>query len=324
MRVILWCIDADELTRVVDVVVLALLGVFAIPRGTTVLRSFRPTRLRCVIASLYDRKYLSHSARNAVAHNKASLCAPQASRLVLDLICLIDIRLRRKAMAKWVIQGDDASTIPPDPSDYVPGPMPKFNPPKAPNGNDGGALWWDHDDPGVEGHQGYDGIGGAIGQDGLNGGDTPQGVKLIIPSDTTGEITLVLAGGNGQPGGKGGVGGPGGEGQDGGDGDDEQPAGNGGKGGRGGFGGVGGKGGDGGTAFDVDVVISAGASYTSIIQQTHQGLGGRGGSGGDGGPGGPGGRAGSGGAQASGGDPVGQGPTGPKGKDGHLGSFHIV
>jgi hypothetical protein len=226
-------------------------------------------------------------------------------------------------MAKWVVQGDDASGIPFPPNDYIPGGMPKFNPPKAPNGNDGGALWWDHDDPGVTGAQGYTGLGGGPGNDGLNGGDTPQGVKLIIPSDTSGVVTLVLAGGNGQPGGKGGVGGAGGEGQDGGDGDDEQPAGGGGKGGTGGPGGPGGKGGDGGTAFDVDVVLE-GNSYSSVNQQTHQGLGHDGGDGGDGGPPGPGGHAGSGGGQASSGDPTGQGQRGARGKDGFLGHFKIV
>src|SRR5258708_40277568 len=99
-------------------------------------------------------------------------------------------------MAKWVVQGDDASGIPPDPNTYVPGGMPKWNPQKAANGNDGGALWWDHDDPGADGHQGLGGIPGAPGADAVNGGDTPQGVKLIIPSDTTGIVTLVLAGGS--------------------------------------------------------------------------------------------------------------------------------
>lgn len=226
-------------------------------------------------------------------------------------------------MAKWVIQGEDASSIPPSQNDYVPAGKPKWNPPKAPNGNDGGALWWDHDDPGVEGHQGEDGLWGAPGRDGLNGGHTPQGVKLIIPSDTTGTVTLVLAGGNGQPGGQGGVGGMGGEGQDGGDGDDEQPPGNGGKGGTGGVGGIGGKGGDGGTAYDVDVILQ-GSSYSSIIQQTHQGLGAVSGDGGPGGPPGPGGHAGNGGGQASAGDPVGEGPKGPRGKDGSLGRFHLL
>ncbi|WP_211468222.1 hypothetical protein [Collimonas silvisoli] len=107
-------------------------------------------------------------------------------------------------MAKWVVQGDDASSIAPDSNSYAPGGMPKWNPPKAPNGNDGGALWWDHDDPGGDGHQGEDGLGGGPGQDGFNGGNTPQGVKLIIPSDVSGTVTLVLAGGHGQPGGQGG------------------------------------------------------------------------------------------------------------------------
>jgi hypothetical protein len=227
-------------------------------------------------------------------------------------------------MAKWVVQGDDAPAFPPPANGYVPAPKPKWNPPKAPNGNDSGALWWDHDDPGVDGHQGEDGLPGAPGQDGQNGGNTPQGVKLIIPSITDGNVTLVLAGGNGQPGGQGGVGGMGGEGQDGGDGDDEQPPGNGGKGGTGGFGGVGGKGGDGGTAFDVDVTIEANVSYSAIVQQTHQGLGANGGEGGPGGPGGPGGRAGNGGPQAPGGDPVGEGPQGQRGKDGFLGRFHLI
>src|SRR5436305_34718 len=168
-------------------------------------------------------------------------------------------------MAKWVIQGGDASTRPPPQNIYVSPGKPKWNPPKAPNGNDSGALWWDHDDPGGDGHQGEDGLGGASGEDGQNGGDTPNGVKLIIPKIDDGTITLVLAGGNGQPGGQGGAGGMGGEGQDGGDGDDEQPAGQGGKGGTGGIGGIGGKGGDGGTAYDVDVVIQASGTYSSII-----------------------------------------------------------
>jgi hypothetical protein len=227
-------------------------------------------------------------------------------------------------MGKWVVQGDDAPTIPKPQNPFVPPGMPKWNPPKAANGDDSGALWWDHDDPGAGGHQGPDGLMGAPGPDGANGGDTPQGVKLIIPTVTDGTITLVLAGGNGQPGGQGGVGGMGGEGQDGGDGDDEQPAGAGGKGGTAGSGGIGGKGGDGGTAYDVDVIVDSNVSFSDVVQQTHQGLGANGGVGGPGGPPGNGGRAGNNGPQASPGDPVGQGPVGIHGKDGSLGSFHLV
>ena len=228
-------------------------------------------------------------------------------------------------MAKWVIQGDDASPIPPDPNDYLPGAMPKFNPPKGANGNDGGALWWDHDDAGATGNQGYGGLPGGIGTDGRNGGNTPQGVRLVIPSDTTGIVTLVLAGGDGQPGGRGGLGGMGGEGQDGGDGDDEQPAGAGGKGGNGGPGGPGGHGGNGGTAFSVDVILE-GSSYSSIVQQTSQGIAGPNGRGGPGGPGGPGGRGGNNGAFAPPGDPSpeGPGPAGPPPKDGALGRFNLL
>jgi hypothetical protein len=41
-------------------------------------------------------------------------------------------------MAKFIIQGQDAPTFQPAVPDYVPPGMPKWNPPKAANGNDGG------------------------------------------------------------------------------------------------------------------------------------------------------------------------------------------
>src|SRR4051812_15984346 len=98
-------------------------------------------------------------------------------------------------MGTWIFQGDDAPSNPPAAVEYVPGPMPKWNPTKAPNGDDSGALWWDHDDPGGDGHDGLDGLPGATGRQGDNGGDTPQGYKLILPPDTDSTLTLVLAGG---------------------------------------------------------------------------------------------------------------------------------
>lgn len=61
--------------------------------------------------------------------------------------------------------------------------MSKTNPLRRVTENSGG-LWWDHDDPGVDGTQGLDGLIGAPGSH-RNGGDTPQGYKLVLPPDTT-------------------------------------------------------------------------------------------------------------------------------------------
>src|ERR1700724_2468964 len=110
---------------------------------------------------------------------------------------------------------------PPPDNPYTPPAQSKVNPPKAANGNDGGALWWDHDDPGQPGVQGAGGLTGEKGFLGGNGGSAPAGVTVTVAHTISGTFQMEIAGGRAQPGGKGSVGGQGGEGQDGGDGDDE-------------------------------------------------------------------------------------------------------
>src|SRR3984893_503688 len=145
------------------------------------------------------------------------------------------------------IQVDDASPIPPAPVRGVPGNLPQAA--KGSGANDGGALWWDHDDAGGVGAIGFTGFGGFGGVPGDPGPDTPFGLRIIINQSVTGSLPVLIKAGNGQPGGLGGKGGPGGQGGDGGNGDDEQPPGNGGQGGNGGSGGPGGDGGKGGNIY---------------------------------------------------------------------------
>lgn len=220
---------------------------------------------------------------------------------------------------QWI--GIDADSNPPPTPSYVLLAPPKFNPPKAANANDGGALWWDHDDPGAPGSQGNTGLVGAPGFPGMPGGDTPQDSNVNITQTINGAFVLLIAGGKGQPGGKGGKGGPGGEGQDGGDHDDEQPAGPGGLGGNGGQGGPGGNGGQGGTIYPVTFTLDANIDVSQITVTYTQGIGGQLGQGGDGGEPGPGGKAGDNGPIALGGI---QGPIGVAGQQGPNGTVNRI
>ena len=170
-------------------------------------------------------------------------------------------------MGIFKIVGQDADSNPPNPNPYVPLPQPKYNPPKGANADDGGALWWDHDDPGANGGAGPPGQTGEPGFQGVEGGDGPAGVSITISNTLNGSFPILIGGGRGQPGGKGGVGGQG-AGQDGGDSDDEQPAGAGGPGGIGGMGGIGGPGGRGGISHDVDITIGSGIDV-SLISVTY-------------------------------------------------------
>ncbi|HEY0779227.1 MAG TPA: hypothetical protein VGD56_14770 [Gemmatirosa sp.] len=60
-------------------------------------------------------------------------------------------------MGSISIKGKDAPQSVPDTPTFVPPGKVKFVPPQAANANDGGALWWDHDDPGQPGAGGYGG-----------------------------------------------------------------------------------------------------------------------------------------------------------------------
>jgi hypothetical protein len=191
-------------------------------------------------------------------------------------------------MANFEVIGKDAPLLnPPDPNPFKPAPPPKWagddrtgpQSTKAANANDGGSLWWDHDDPGVNGHQGYSGTQGIPGDMGLDGGDTPIGVRFTISQSISGVFNILIHGGRGQPGRKGGPGGDGGMGQDGGDSDDEQPAGLGGQGGVGGIGGTGGAGGRGGNINEFYLTIGVDISTNQISVQYEQGAGGIGGDG---------------------------------------------
>src|ERR1700730_16318720 len=120
------------------------------------------------------------------------------------------------------IQVDDASPIPPAPVTTVPGHLPQAA--KGSGANDGGALWWDHDDAGGVGAIGFTGFGGFGGVPGAAGPDPPFGLRIIINQSVTGSLPVLIKAGNGQPGGLGGKGGPGGQSGDGGNGDDQQGA----------------------------------------------------------------------------------------------------
>jgi hypothetical protein len=188
-------------------------------------------------------------------------------------------------MGVFTVLGKNQPQIPPDPPGFIPPEKPPI-PGRAGDANDGGALWWDHDDPGQAGAVGEDGDPGVAGQPGLPGGDTPMGVVVTINKEIDGNYAVLIAGGAGQPAAKGGTGGKGGRGQDGGHSDDEQPAGAGGRGGRGGDGGPGGPGGKGGDIFEVDITIGAGIDASLVSITYTQGVGARGGDGGDPGAGG--------------------------------------
>ncbi len=64
-----------------------------------------------------------------------------------------------------VITGNDANQNPPDPITDAPAAKPKIGG-RAADTNDGGALWCDHDDPGLAGAPGEDGYPGIPGQAG--------------------------------------------------------------------------------------------------------------------------------------------------------------
>jgi len=235
-------------------------------------------------------------------------------------------------MANFGLYGQDAPNFPPDMPSFVPAAPPKWagdgntgpQPQKAVNANDGGALWWDHDDPGQNGHGGYAGAAGAFGLGGFNGGDTPAGVRFTITQTINGSFTIELHGGRGQPGGQGGQGAAGGEGQDGGDNDDEQPAGLGGQGGNGGAGGPGGTGGKGGTINEFDLVIGVPIDVSQVSVTYDQGRGGTPGVGGIPGDGGLGGVAGSGGPRQVSGFQGPGGPNGAFGKDGYVNDLRVI
>jgi hypothetical protein len=235
-------------------------------------------------------------------------------------------------MANFEVLAQDAPANPPDTPTFVPAPPPKWSgdqntgpqPTKAGNANDGGALWWDHDDPGQNGHQGYPGAAGVPGAPGLPGGNTPIGVSYTITQTINGVFTIRLHGGQGQPAGQGGAGGTGGEGQDGGDSDDEQPAGLGGQGGNGGIGGPGGNGGNGGNINQFDLTVGVDVNTNSVQTTYEQGIGGAPGSGGTPGNGGPGGRAGSGGPQAIPGFQGQFGQSGQAGKNGTVERLRVT
>jgi len=236
-------------------------------------------------------------------------------------------------MANFELIGQDASPNAPDTPMFKPGPPPKWSgdqstgpqPTKAGDADDSGALWWDHDDAGQNGHQGYDGAQGVLGGPGANGGSTPFGVRFTITQTILGVFTIELHGGNGQPGGKGGPAGDGGEGQDGGNSDDEQPAGLGGRGGTGGKGGTGGSGGNAGDINEFYLTIGVDINVSQIHVQYDQGRGGGPGPGGDPGNGGPGGVAGAGNGQRQVGGFQGPfGDWGPKGADGKINYVRVT
>ena len=218
-------------------------------------------------------------------------------------------------MGQFLVTGENQPQIPPPTPDFVPPPKPPI-PGRANDGNDGGALWWDRDDPGQAGADGESGDFGIDGQAGLPGGSVPMGTTIVINREIDGIYHVLISGGKGQPGGDAGRGGDGGRGQDGGHGDDEQPAGSGGRGGRGGNGGRGGAGGNGGNIFEVDIIVGPGIDASQVAILYTQGFGASGGRGGDPGAGGGGGTNGDGGTTAMQGDAginPGFGPNGTSG-----------
>src|SRR5713101_5567369 len=110
-----------------------------------------------------------------------------------------------------IIRGVDASPDPPAAVDTIPAGKPK-KPGRGADANDGGALWWDHDDPGQQGAAGDPGDTGYGGVPGAAGGSTPYGASVIINQAINGSFPILIIGGRGQPGGQGGKGGTGGEG----------------------------------------------------------------------------------------------------------------
>jgi hypothetical protein len=196
-------------------------------------------------------------------------------------------------MGQFLVKGQDRLQTPPQGVAFVPPPKPPI-PGRAGDADDGGALWWDHDDPGQAGAAGENGDPGVNGAPGDTGGDVPAGTTVLINKEIDGVYQVLIHGGMGQPAGDAGRGGDGGRGQDGGHSDDEQPAGAGGRGGRGGNGGFGNKGGDGGNIYNIDIMIGSGVGLSQVAIVYEQGLGGAGGKGGEPGNGGPGGTGGDG------------------------------
>ncbi|WP_308467795.1 hypothetical protein [Rathayibacter soli] len=227
-------------------------------------------------------------------------------------------------MANFVVAGYDQPLQPPPPVTAKPGAPSKIVPTQAGNANDGGALWWDHDDPGQGGARGTGGTWGVPGAPGGNGGSTPPGVRFTISQTINGSFSIELDGGRGQLGGKGGPGGDGGEGQDGGNSDDEQPAGPGGQGGDGGQGGPGGQGGKGGDINEFDLTIGVSIATSQLAVSYNQGRAGGGGDGGDYGNGGPGGKSGDNGPRMINGSPGNIGPRGAAGIDGIVDTLRVV
>jgi hypothetical protein len=62
-------------------------------------------------------------------------------------------------------------------TEYIRGPMPNGEFPKARNGIDSGALWWDRDDPGGERTQGRGWLARVGGRHARGSGDTPHNCK---------------------------------------------------------------------------------------------------------------------------------------------------
>ena len=227
--------------------------------------------------------------------------------------------IQKITIMAYIVAGNDASPIPPDAITDVPGTMPKIGG-RAGDANDGGALWWDHDDPGQPGAPGFQGLQGIPGKDGERGGDTPLGALIIIHQAINGSFPVLISGGHGQPGGQGGRGGTGGDGQDGGNADDEQPAGAGGTGGKGGKGGTGGKGGGGGNIYEVDILIGSTVDVSLVDITYTQGIQGAKGPGGPNGfPGNPGN-----GPGGMGGQPGDWGDWGPQDPNGIVSKAKII
>jgi len=221
--------------------------------------------------------------------------------------------------------GQDASQLPPAPVTTTQGPRGKAA--RGTDGNDSGALWWDHDDDATPGSNGGQGFTGAVGTDGKNGGSTPPLFKLTLTQPLKTQLVIDCSGGDGQPGGQGGTGGDGGEGGDGGnsaDGD-EHPAASGGLGGEGGRGGQGGKGGDGGGIHQLQIVVAGASVDINLISVNYkQGLGGSAGLSGEGGNGGIGGAAGDGGGRSPTGSSGPSDNPGANGADGPIEEFTFV